>query len=249
MRTSIFCLIIAFALPNWLFAQDSSAVVTPELPTEPARVWVKPQVRQETVEYNGVRHPAYAVDIDAAPSLVERGIKDYFMKFGYKPDEKKGFIIYKSIIVADAGISSPKDIYFSIERKSKKEREASYIHFIVVEPNTLTDTKLSKDEKAAGSNIVLAAGGAALLDGFSAYVDQQIYLKAVEDQKSAVEKNEKRLRSLESDKGDMEKKLQKLTDDLKRNADELTFQKEALRKSKLLLDAKIINKPPSYKGN
>jgi hypothetical protein len=204
-------------------------------------------VKTETVIYNGVKYPAYTKLFDLSEEQTMDVVKATFADRGAKGTEKKGFLVYRKVVLPAMNNKELHDVFFKVERDGKKSDNKSKLFAIVTRPGAIPEDKPDKDEKAAQSGVVLAAGGYAIFDATSPHVENQTYLNSVSSQEDEVKKAEKRLKDLQTNKAQMDKELAKLQQEIEKNQKDTEAQlKEVDRVRKEL---EVMKKaPPGGKG-
>ena len=166
------------------------------------------QSRVESVEYQKVQRDAIVADVPFPEKTIAAAISDTLQKLGFKGKDTKGFTLYKGVTLAALG-SSAYDLYFSVDRKSKKEKDQSTVTLMIskdfdnfiaekTEPDIISNAKTYMDSLR---NIV------AIYD-----LEQQI-----QEQEVLVKKNEKKLEDLTDQEKDYEKDRKKLEDKIDTN--------------------------------
>ena len=79
------------------------------------------QSRTETVAYQKINRQAVVNEIPFPEKTVRDAIENKMEQMGYKGKDVKGFTVYKGVRLADLGNDSY-DLYFSADRKSRKEK-------------------------------------------------------------------------------------------------------------------------------
>jgi hypothetical protein len=176
--------------------------------------FISAQAYEGSVEYNKQKQAAIIIEYSYSPEATEGAFLQKLENMGYRPKEEKGifnkdkgFKVYKGIVVSDISDASM-DYIINVERKSRKEKEESVLQLIILRNGTniigATDEEVTRSAKRFLND---------LLPNVEAF-NLELQIKAQQD---VVVKAQKRLKSLQSDKEDMEKKIQKLQDDIKKN--------------------------------
>ena len=175
---------------------------------------LKAQAYEDKIEYNKVKQACIVIEYNYPPQAIENAIISKMNRLGYKGKEEKGmfnkdkgFRVYKGSMIGD--ISPGRyDYIYNIDRKSKKESEVSVLYFLIMKDDGNALSRLNADELDRAKTFLYNL----LPDIEDANLELQIAA-----QEDAVVKAEKRLKSLQSDKDDMEKKIRKLEEDIKVN--------------------------------
>ena len=177
-------------------------------------VFLNAQAFEDKIEYNKEKQACLVMEYSFPSQAVENAVISKMNKLGYKGKEEKGvfnkdkgFKVYKDAMVADIS-PSRYDYIINIERKSKRESDAAVIYLIVMKDNGNALSRLNTEEfgnaKVFLSNLIPDIEAANL----------ELQITAQED---VLVKAEKKLKTLQTDKDDMERKIKKLQDDIKEN--------------------------------
>jgi len=194
------------------------------------------------IDYQKTQQSAAGIQFSYPSGTVEDAVKEYMNKKGYKSSSSKGFIVFKAAALdsTDADLS---DLYFTVDRKSRKEKDITLI--------TLLPTKKNEDILArAQADDPKIEKAKAFLDNMAPFIDAYQIQLQLASQTEVVKKAEKKLNSLLSDENDLNKKIRRLQNDsadnkkdqvkvaadLKTNvnADDATKTKDHKKLSKLL---------------
>jgi hypothetical protein len=162
------------------------------------------QTYEGNVEYDKKKQDAFLIDYSYSAEAVENAIIKKMVKLGYKPKEEKGifnkdkgFKIFKGAYITEA---SPErlDYIIKVEPKSRKNKDESVVSLIILKDGNnakagfqALDVERVKDFlKNLQPNIEAA--------------DLEIQIK---NQEESIAKSEKKLRTLKSEKEELEKKL------------------------------------------
>ena len=190
------------------------------------------QAYDGSVEYDKKKQVAIVIEYSYSSEATEGAFLQKLENMGYRPKEEKGlfnkdkgFKVYKGIIISDISDASM-DYIINVDRKSRKEKDASVLQLIILQNGNnmaaATDNDVAKNAKTFLNN---------LLPNVEAF-NLEIQIKAQQD---VVTKAQKKLKTLQGDKDDMEKKIQKLQDDIKQNIkDQEETQKDIENQNKAL---------------
>ncbi|MEP6700456.1 MAG: hypothetical protein ABJA85_04045 [Bacteroidota bacterium] len=186
---------------------------------------VSAQAYESTIQFDKKKQPAIAIDYSYSPEAVENAIIKKMERLGYKAKEEKGlfnkdkgFLVFKNAYIND--ISADKmDYIIKVERKSRKENEEAVLYMIMNRD----------DENAMGRMTSYDIGRA---KSFLNYMLPDIEVANLElqiiEKEEMVAKAEKKLKGLQEDKTDLDRKL---ADNLKAQDDtvrDIELQKQAL---------------------
>ena len=81
------------------------------------------------IDFQKTQQSAAAIQLPYASGTVEDAVKEYMTKKGYKSSSTKGFIVFRSAPL-DSVDTNLSDLYFTIERKSRKESDVTVITLV-----------------------------------------------------------------------------------------------------------------------
>jgi len=175
------------------------------------------QAYEGKIEYQKTQQPVAISEVPYQQDVVEDAIKDYMSKKGVKGSSSGGFTLYKAVKLGSKDTVTS-DLYFKIERKSRKEKEATVVNLLPARANEQVTSRTSADS----SNIEQAKS---FLDHILPYIDAfQLNLQVI-DQENTVRKVNKKQNNLADDQTDFEKKIRKLNTELDQN--KIDQQKQA----------------------
>lgn len=166
------------------------------------------------------------VELPYPTEVVEEAIRKQFALSGIKPDKSNGFQVFRGVRLDDSD-DELNDLYFKVERKSKKEKNVSVVNLIVA--------KRGHDIAAKGAdNAYEGTGGITFLNKIIPSVESHNLQVDTEKQDEVVRKAEKKLEELKDEQADIEKKIKKMQEKLEENlrnqekqAEEIIAQKKA----------------------
>jgi hypothetical protein len=172
------------------------------------------------VEYEKGTKVAAVIEIPYAPATAEQAIKEYLASKGVKGKKSKGFNICRSVAMKEGNVEM-NDLHFKVERKSKKEKNASRVYLLAGRPGENMGLRTAGDRhKVEEAKEFLNQ----LLPSIVSYnLNQEI-----EKQREMVTKAEKRLNALQEDQKGLEEKLNAIRNDKQKQLDEIAKQKAIL---------------------
>lgn len=87
-----------------------------------------------TIEYQRSEKRAAIVEVPYPPELVEGALKDYLAKSGVKEERLKGMQVFKNARLSPTD-GEVADLYFKVEKKSRREDNTSIVYLIMGRPN------------------------------------------------------------------------------------------------------------------
>jgi hypothetical protein len=192
-----------------------------------ACLFLSAQSRSVKVEYQKEPRLAIENDVPFPVKTVEDAIADTFAKLGYKATTSKGFTVYKGVRIPELG-SESWDIYFMVEKKSKKDKENSTVTMMI--------------SKGFDAFVTESNDGAIIRKGKS-YLDSMRNMLASYDLEQQITVQEDELKSAEKkslnlldDGKSLEKKKRKLEEDIADNIKDQEKQVREIEKQKQILE-------------
>ncbi len=185
------------------------------------------QSRTETVAYQKINRQAVVNEIPFPEKTVRDAIENKMEQMGYKGKDVKGFTVYKGVRLSDLG-SDSYDLYFSADRKSRKEKEYSTLTLMIAKGfdsfvADSTDSRLMSNAKNYLDSIKIMIGAYDL--------EQQIIA-----QEDAVKKADKKYTNLIDEGVSLEKKRNNIEKDIEDNKKNQTSQQGEIEKQKQILE-------------
>jgi len=195
---------------------------------------VKGQAHEGTIEYNKGKQACIVMEYNYPPEAVENAMRAKLLKLGYGGKEEKGmfnkdkgFRVYKETTVGE--ISPNKyDYAINIERKSHKEADETIVSLVIFKDDVNALSKLSKEELEKVKSF---------LNNLLPEVEASNLELLIGAQILTVEKADKKLKTLEDEKVQMESKIKKLQEELEKNMKDQELQKKEIENQNKSLDA------------
>lgn len=191
-------------------------------------VTVNSQARYTFIDFKDGQKPGIQADFAFTGKTVENAIEAKLSKMGYKGKESRGYTVYRSVNMAEMG-NQPYDLYFKVERKSRKDKDESVVNMLI-SPGNEVFVNESSDSMTIGRGKRFLNN---LLPDIQAFELQQ----QVNDQQEVVVKAEKKYKSLQEDADDLQKKKKKLEDQIADNLKAQKDQKVEIEKQQQLFEA------------
>jgi hypothetical protein len=196
---------------------------------------------QTTVEYNGQKYPCYITEYNLPPDETKNVIVNKLKSEGYNADKSKGFLVYRNIRLKDLNPDESQDVFFKIERKSRKEKDKSIVTMITAKAGLIPEDKVKGAKMVA--DIEPSANSVEFIKSFQNDINMATYNLAVSNQEDEVAKAEKKFKNLQDDQVKLEKKIKDYQDDLAKNKADQVKQTNEIAKQKSILDEKKAAKP------
>jgi hypothetical protein len=194
------------------------------------------QASYTSVSYNKSSQPALMLELPYNEEVSEGFIVDNLKKTGYDPETKgklfwkqnklNGFYIFKDVRLE--GASATADLYFKVDQKSKRQKDASVIYLLIGKGE---NNFVSSD---SDNNTYNAAKR--FLNGF---IDKSAVYKLaldIKNQEDLVRDNEKKLDKLKDGEKEMFRKIDQLQKDLKKNQEDQKNQEKRIEDEKKKLE-------------
>jgi hypothetical protein len=183
------------------------------------------QAYEGSIQYDKIKQAAIAIEYSYPPEAVENAFIGRMAKLGYKPREEKGilnrdkgFLVFKNAYITDI-TKDRMDYIIKVERKSRKESETAILYLIISKDGSNAINKMEAYD--------LGSAKSYLNDMIPDIEEANLELQ-IKAQEEIIAKAEKKLKGLQDDKIELEKKLDanvKAQDDTIRDIDN---QKQAL---------------------
>jgi len=184
------------------------------------------QSRINSVEYQKISREAIINELPFSETVTGKAIQDTLEKLGYKGKDSKGFTVYKGVKLPALG-NDAYDLYFLVDRKSKKEKELSVV--------TMMISKGFDEFVTEKSDAGIMRNAKTYLDNLRNAVAVYDLAQQVIEQEDVVKKNEKKATGLVSDAEDLQKKKKKLENEIEQNIKDQGDHQKELEKQKQIL--------------
>jgi hypothetical protein len=181
-----------------------------------------------SVSYNKTEQTGLMLELPYNQEVSEGFIVDNLKKTGYEPETKgslfwknnkiNGFYTFKGVRLE--GADQPVDLYFKVDRKSKKEKDQSVIYLLV--------SKGGENFISSGSDEDIYKAAKRFLNGF---LEQSAVYKLdldIRSQENVVKDAQKKMDKLKEDEKNMNKKIEQLQNDLKKNNEDQQKQQQTI---------------------
>lgn len=163
---------------------------------------------------------------------VSNGIETKMISFG-KPRKMKGFLMYKNVRIPEIS-NDALTIYFGADKKSNKDNSNAVLTMLLAnEGNRFYTTEENKE---------LFSKAAIYLNTFEPAVAAASLELQIKEQDEVIKKTDKKLKHLRDDKIDFENQKKKLESKIEQNTNDIIKQEQDVTKQKELLDSLIKNR-------
>lgn len=187
------------------------------------------EAKEGRITVNKSEKNTAVIELPYPTEVVEEAIRKQFALSGIKPDKSNGFQVFRGVRL-DESDGELSDLYFRVEKKSKKEKNVSVVHLIVAKRGH--DIAAKTTENTYNGN-----GGIRFLNGIIPAVESHNLNVDLEKQDEVVRKSEKKLKELEDEQKDLEKKMAKMQEKLDENRINQEKQAEEIRLQKQIQEA------------
>ncbi len=188
----------------------------------------QPQAFEATTEFQKTTQPAAIIELPYSASVVEKAVSEYMSRKGIKGNDSKGFKVFRNYKLRESQ-DYMSDLYFKIERKSRKEKDLTVVSLVV--------GKSSEDVKARTSPDNTSLDGAKeLLNDMVGSIDAYNLEVQIKDQEETVKKSQRKYDGLVDDQKDYEKKIRNLQDKLEENKRDQQKQQDEVKRQLDLLE-------------
>jgi len=189
---------------------------------------------EDKIDYNKTKQACLMIEYNFPSLAVENAFVAKMDKLGFKGKEEKGmfnkdkgFRVYKDALISDIS-PSRYNYVINVDRKSRKESDAAVLYLIIMKDDGNALSRLNTEELSNAKAFLVN-----LLPDIEA-ANLELQITAQED---VVVKAEKKLKTLQTDKDDMEKKIKKLQDDVQQNIKDQEKQTSEIENQRKALDA------------
>ena len=179
------------------------------------------------IDFKDARRPGIQNEYPYPEKTVSNAIEDKLKKLGYKSKDSKGYTIYKGVMLPELG-NQPYDLYFKIDRKSKKDKDVAVVNMLVSLGNEIFISDSSDSRVISNAKTFLDN----LIPSIAAYDLQQ----QISNQQDAVSKAEKKYKSLQNNADDLQKKKKRIEQDIEDNTKDQKNQQNEIDTQKQLLE-------------
>lgn len=193
--------------------------------------FAQPTATDTRVEYQKGDKAAAVIELPYNPDIVAASIKDNMLKKGLKEQKSKGFQVFKGARLnpTDAEVV---DLYFKVDRKSRKDNTASVVYLIIGRPNENVALR-------TGDDAYKVDDAKTFLNSMTPDVDSYNLEVNIAQQEDVIKKAEKRLNSLQDDQRDYEKKVSSYNEKLTQTKRDIDVQTAEVSKQKAARDAML----------
>jgi hypothetical protein len=185
------------------------------------------QARYAFISFKEGQRPAIINEFSYPENTVSKAIRDKMEKAGFKGKDSKGYTMYKNVSLPELG-AAMYDVYFKVDRKSKKEKDMSEVTMLVSTGNENYITEANDAQTISNAKSFLNN----LIPNVQAFdLEQQITA-----QEEAVKKSEKKYKSLLDDADDLQKRKRRIEEQIEDNYKAQKNQQEEIEKQRQIFE-------------
>lgn len=195
-------------------------------------VFTYAQAYEGTVDYQRSQQPAAVIELPYAPDIVKAAMNDYLSKKGRsKGNDLRGFSTFRNTLPMP-GDSVNADLYFKVERKSRKEKQNSIISLLLTTP---------KEGQTGTNNMhyLNMEEAKTYLNDLAPAIEAYNLELQIKDQNEAVIKEEAKYKKLADEGKDLEKKRLNIEKKIEENKQEQQKQMNEVENQKQKLAVKV----------
>ena len=192
------------------------------------------QAQEGTVEFQKSQQPAAVLEVPYSPDIVNAALGDFLSKKGRsKATDFKGFTTYRNTQqVATDSVNA--DLYFRVERKSRKEKEVTVLSLL------LNASKAPADRNTHFMDMEQAK---IFLNELVPTIEAYALELQIKEQNEAVAKAESKYKNLTNEGSDLEKRRENIVKQIEDNkADQQKQMNEIENQKKKLAEAVALRK-------
>lgn len=186
------------------------------------------QARYTFIAFKDVQKPALQAEYPYPEKTVSNAIDAKLTRLGFKGKDYKGYTVYRSVNLPELG-SQRYDLYFKVDRKSRKEKDAAVVNMLISAGNENFIDESSNSEVINNGKSFLDN----LMPSIAAY-DLQQQINALEE---ILNKAEKKYKNLREDADDLQKRKRKIEQQIEENLKDQKDQQAEVEKQRQVLDA------------
>jgi hypothetical protein len=191
-------------------------------------LWGQSPATESKIELDRGQKIAAVIEVPYDEEVVAAAIKDFMSKKGIRSDKSKGFMVFRGAKVNDGDVEVA-DLYFKVDRKSRKERNESMVYLVVGRPGENVGLRTPDDRHQLEN-------GKELLNSMVSSLQAAGLEAAIAEQEELVRREEKKLKNMEEDQRDLEKRIKNLEEKIEESKQDQRKQADELSKQRAMLE-------------
>jgi hypothetical protein len=179
------------------------------------------------LEWQKTKIPAVVMEIPQTASVTQDAITKKLVQLGYNGKETKGVVVYKGIRIPEIS-TELLDIYLSVDRKSRKTKDACTVYFSV--------SGAPGSYVKAGDDPILLQKINAYVNNFPVWAEAEALEREIKAQEDKFKSAEKKASDLQNESENLQKRLKKLNEDIEQNKQDIEKQKTEVENQRKALD-------------
>ena len=190
--------------------------------------WAQSPATEGKIELDKGQKIAAVIDVPYDEEVITAAIKDFMSKKGLRSDKSKGFLVFRGAKVNDQDVEVA-DLYFKVDRKSRKEKNESMVYLVVGRPGENVGLRTAVDRHQVEN-------GKELLNSMVSSLQAAGLEAAIAEQEELVRREEKKLKNMEEDQRDLEKRIKNLEEKVEESKQDQRKQADELSKQRAMLE-------------
>lgn len=190
-----------------------------------------------TIAYQKGDKRAAIVEVPFPPDIVEGALRDQLAKGGIKEEKLKGMQVFKNARLTTTD-GEAADLYFKVERKSRKEENVSIVYLIMGRPGENVGLRPGDDAYRIGD-------AKAFLGSLKPKAEAHKLERDISKEDDNIKKSEMKLKDLQDEQKTLEKRILELQDKLAQRIKDQEATTAEITRQKESRDAMIGRRVPS----
>lgn len=186
------------------------------------------------IDYQKGQKSAAIIELPYSTEIVEGGLKQKFEGAQVKEERLKGMQVFKKARLTPTD-GEVVDLYFKVQRKGRKEDNASVVYLILGRPNENVGLRTHDDNYRIND-------GKAFLNSLPPFLEAYQLEVNIAEQEELIKKSEKALKGLVDDEKNLETRIRELQDRLTQNKLDQETTSAELAKLRAVRDALVSKK-------
>jgi len=170
---------------------------------------LKAQSYSSSLTFQKSPYAVAAIQVPFEENVVTSAVKDYMSRKGFKDSRYKDFILFRSVPV-DGNSKVYSDLYFTINRKSRSEKDITVVNLLPVKKGQTLLPAAVEDSSFISSSLTF-------LDSLKPYILSYSLHQEILAQQGVLAKINSKINDLKNDSGDIAKKIRGYESDLAEN--------------------------------
>lgn len=190
--------------------------------------WAQSIATEGKIELDKGQKVAAVIEVPYDEEVISAAIRDFMSKKGLRSDKSKGFMVFRGAKVNDQDVEVA-DLYFKVDRKSRKEKKESIVYLVVGRPGENVGLRTADDRHQVEN-------GKELLNSMMASLQAAGLEASIAEQEELVRREERKLRNMEEEQRDLEKRIKNLEEKVEESKQEQRKQADELSKQRAMLE-------------